>query len=120
MIAAYDPTDGRVRFLDADGMNVAGLSLIAVGPDDEAKIRGGTPYFVAGGVLVADAGMAMANLRQERDRRLTDCDWTQLPDAPLSTEQIGDWRTYRQQLRDLPESAPDPWNPIWPARPDST
>lgn len=46
---------------------------------------------------------AMDELRLERDRRLTKCDWTQLPDVPLTPAQIDDWRTYRKQLRDTPE-----------------
>ena len=47
---------------------------------------------------------AMTALRDERDRRLTSCDWTQLPDVPLSAESVQRWRTYRQALRDTPES----------------
>jgi Phage tail assembly chaperone protein len=46
---------------------------------------------------------AMAALRAERDRRLQLCDWTQLPDVPLSSTQVQAWRTYRKALRDTPE-----------------
>ena len=35
---------------------------------------------------------------------LSDCDWTQNNDSPLTDQQKQSWRTYRQQLRDLPES----------------
>jgi len=31
-------------------------------------------------------------------------DWTQLPDAPLSDAEKAEWATYRQQLRDLPDT----------------
>lgn len=47
---------------------------------------------------------AMAALRDERDRRLTACDWTQLPDVPLSPASVQRWRVYRQALRDTPEA----------------
>ena len=47
---------------------------------------------------------AMAALRLERDRRLQRCDWTQLPDVPLSQIQVLQWRTYRKALRDTPEA----------------
>ena len=40
-------------------------------------------------------------VRTQRDRRLYACDWTQLPDSPLSDEDKELWRTYRQQLRDI-------------------
>ena len=37
-----------------------------------------------------------------RNFLLMDSDWTQLGDAPLTTEQKTDWITYRQKLRDIP------------------
>lgn len=42
------------------------------------------------------------NLRYIRNNMLLQTDWTQMPDAPLSSEQKQQWATYRQQLRDLP------------------
>ena len=46
---------------------------------------------------------AMTELRLERDRRLMACDWTQLPDAPVTPDMVTQWRAYRKQLRDVPE-----------------
>jgi hypothetical protein len=45
---------------------------------------------------------------------LSECDWTQLDDAPLTNEQKLAWRTYRQKLRDI--SIQDN-EVIWPERP---
>ena len=42
----------------------------------------------------------MRLLRVERDKLLTDCDWTQSRDITLSNDDA--WKTYRQALRDLP------------------
>lgn len=55
-------------------------------------------------------------LRQERDQYLTLCDWTQMPDVPLSMEKKAEWAVYRQALRDFPETC-DPDNPVWPTPP---
>jgi hypothetical protein len=44
----------------------------------------------------------MVFLRQQRDGRLKDSDWTQVPDSPLSDSKKTEWQTYRQALRDLP------------------
>ena len=44
---------------------------------------------------------ALKAVRALRNARLFDCDWTQLPDAPLSDAQRARWRTYRQALRDM-------------------
>ena len=46
---------------------------------------------------------AMTALRFERDRRLSECDWTQLPDVPLSPAVVAQWRAYRHDLRNVPE-----------------
>ena len=43
----------------------------------------------------------MRLLRQERDLKLTNCDWRASSDVTLSDA----WKTYRQALRDLPASA---------------
>ena len=58
-----------------------------------------------------------STIRGERDRLLLQSDWTQLVDCPLSTEQKALWVTYRQNLRDVPQTQTDPLNIIWPSTP---
>lgn len=43
-------------------------------------------------------------LREERNIRLEKSDWTQLPDVTLTAEQLIAWTTYRQTLRDFPDT----------------
>jgi hypothetical protein len=65
---------------------------------------------------------AMVELRWERDRRLTICDWTQLPDVPLTPAMVAQWRTYRKALRDTPEAVQaQGWSGAvnWPTPPAS-
>ena len=65
---------------------------------------------------------AMTALRTERDRRLLACDWTQLPDVPLSQSQVLAWRSYRKALRDTPEAVQaQGWDGVvsWPTPPAS-
>jgi len=50
----------------------------------------------------------------ERNKRLTETDWTQLPDVPEATRLK--WLTYRQQLRDITEQE-DPFNIVYPETP---
>ncbi len=61
----------------------------------------------------------MKDVRDYRNKLLMESDWTQLPDAPLTTEQISQWRAYRQSLRDFPESInQEEWSgPYWPTPP---
>ena len=44
----------------------------------------------------------LAILRGQRNKLLTQSDWTQIPDSPLSDSKKIEWATYRQALRDLP------------------
>lgn len=54
-----------------------------------------------------------AQVRADRNMRLAACDWTQLPDAPLSNIQMQEWASYRQALRDITTQS-DPFNIQWP------
>ena len=40
--------------------------------------------------------------RTERNRLLTNTDWTQVTDSPLSSDKKTEWANYRTALRDLP------------------
>lgn len=48
--------------------------------------------------------VALEEVRIERDKRLSESDWTQLADVQFihDDEWKSNWATYRQQLRDLP------------------
>jgi hypothetical protein len=59
-------------------------------------------------------------IRKHRDGILKRTDWTQMPDSPLSDSEKLEWRTYRQQLRDLPslyETETDINNVVFPEIP---
>lgn len=56
-------------------------------------------------------------LRARRNDMLSDCDWTQLADAPLTDAQKTAWAAYRQELRDVPSQSGFPWNVTWPVKP---
>ena len=70
--------------------------------------------------LLAEVPMRL--LREERNRKLTETDWTQYRDVSLSND--SDWKTYRQTLRDLPSTAEPQLdeqgnltNVTWPTKP---
>jgi hypothetical protein len=47
-------------------------------------------------------------LRESRNRKLLNCDWTQIADAPITEELRAEWTTYRRELRDLPANTEFP------------
>lgn len=57
------------------------------------------------------------NIRERRDELLSSCDWTQIPDSPLSDEDKTVWQTYRQELRDITDQAGFPTDVTWPVIP---
>jgi hypothetical protein len=54
----------------------------------------------------------------ERNLKLLNTDWTQLPDVALSAEQIQAWREYRQLLRDITDQSNYPREINWPIAPE--
>lgn len=91
--------DGRIDLIEPEDLDFAGY--------DEAKAQ-------------ADAlrrEAAFAPLRAERNRLLSQSDWTQIPDAPLPAGARKAWASYRQALRDLPARTEDPAGAAWPLPP---
>jgi hypothetical protein len=56
-------------------------------------------------------------VREDRNRRLAECDWTQLVDSPLDPDGKGAWQLYRETLRMVPQQEGFPWNVQWPPKP---
>ena len=57
---------------------------------------------------------AAERVRTDRNKRLTDSDWTQIADSSADTDA---WTAYRQALRDLPSTAGFPHSVTWPEEP---
>jgi hypothetical protein len=55
-----------------------------------------------------------AQVRTDRNTKLSASDWTQVADAPVDKAA---WATYRQALRDITAQSGFPWTITWPAQP---
>lgn len=77
-----------------------------------------TKYSVADldaeGIAAKDAEQAKS-VREQRNQKLKDSDWTQVADAPVDQAA---WATYRQALRDIPSQQGFPWDVQWPTQPE--
>jgi hypothetical protein len=91
------------------------------------KIQQKSPEFIDGSCFVswdiiqktddeiaADTAQKSFEIRNQRNQRLSACDWTQLADAPVDKAA---WASYRQALRDIPSQVGFPWDVNWPERP---
>lgn len=56
-------------------------------------------------------------IRNIRNTLLTECDWTQMNDTPLSGSKLTEWQTYRQSLRDITTQS-NPFEVSWPTKPE--
>jgi hypothetical protein len=56
-------------------------------------------------------------IRGDRNRLLSESDFTRLDDAPITAEKRAEWATYRQALRDI-TTQPDPFAIVWPTDPN--
>lgn len=56
-------------------------------------------------------------IRERRNELLKDCDWTQLPDSPLTNQKQTEWQIYRQELRDITNQN-NPFAINWPIKPE--
>ena len=78
-------------------------------------------YIVVDGEAVVRTDNILEILRLKRDALLTESDWTQVNDSPLSDAKKAEWSTYRQELRDLPSSHQSTTNfddVVFPTQPD--
>ena len=60
----------------------------------------------------------LKKLREERNKRLSECDWVVIRAVSTNTQVPDEWITYMQTLRDLPANTDDPENPMWPTPPN--
>ena len=108
---------------DADNLIAANdtdvMSKIAA-PSDSVTVNY-LKYIDGNFVAETQADIDAENLvefRIERNKRLADTDWTQANDSPLSDADKQNYRTLRQNLRDMPQQDGfDPLNPSWPTLP---
>ena len=96
------PTRYQVAFADGveqiDGAWYTKYSVADM--DDEAK-------------AAKDAEQAKS-VRDQRNTKLAESDWTQVADAPVDNAV---WATYRQALRDITTQSGFPWDITWPDAP---
>ncbi|MDD4797223.1 MAG: tail fiber assembly protein [Eubacteriales bacterium] len=112
MIYVDDMLHGDNAVIGDDYIDIPGVGSVA-GITDWGSV---TLRDDSNGAEITNA--VLAGLRHKRNVLLTESDWTQVADAPLSDEPRAAWRAYRQALRDLPETAQlVPGGIQWPGAP---
>ena len=76
---------------------------------------------IVDGVVTSYTADILPEVRRKRNTLLSESDWTQMSDSPLSVSKKQEWATYRQELRDLPslyQSANNIADVIFPSNPE--
>jgi len=116
----YDLATGEIEYSTT---TVAAINEVGL-QEGQGIIEGNyqaNEHIVVDGEAVARIDNILEILRLKRDALLTESDWTQVNDSPLSDTKKAEWATYRQELRDLPSSHQSTTNfddVVFPTQPD--
>ena len=104
MTIIYNTDTGRIRISASYSEEEVAMNL----QEGESALVGFADpdlfQVVDGGIVpLGNTTPFQVELRAARDADLSACDWTQVPDSPLTAEQRTEWQIYRQRLRDIPE-----------------
>lgn len=113
-----------------ESYNAYPVASVAKPVEDYTKnVVEGTPEYVNGQLsmvwIVTDATedekaqrleAQWAKIRKQRNQELTGCDWTQLPDVPLSEAKKAEFVAFRAALRDITTQT-NPFEIAWPTNP---
>lgn len=116
----YDLATGEIEYSTT---TVAAINKVGL-QEGQGIIEGSyqaNEYVVIDGEAVVRTDNILEILRLKRDALLTESDWTQVNDSPLTDTKKAEWSTYRQELRDLPSSHQSTTNfddVVFPTQPD--
>jgi hypothetical protein len=114
--AEFCPPDGYEAVADADYPQVDYTKNVSEGQPTNGG-SGWVQNWIVSDASAEEIAERIAyqwrTVRSLRGMKLSQSDWTQLPDAPADAAA---WTTYRQALRDITNQA-DPFNITWPNEP---
>ena len=120
IFTVYDLTTGEI---DHSTTTVAEINEVGL-QEGQGIIEGSyqaNEFIITDGEAVVRTDNTLEILRLKRDALLTESDWTQVNDSPLTDAKKAEWATYRQALRDLPSQYSDNDNindVVFPTQPD--
>ena len=120
IFTVYDLTTGEI---DHSTTTVAEINEVGL-QEGQGIIEGSyqaNEFIITDGEAVVRTDNTLEILRLKRDALLTESDWTQVNDSPLTDAKKAEWATYRQALRDLPaeySDSDDIDDVVFPTQPD--
>lgn len=112
-----NPFPGAIELYDAQAQTLLEYNgFVTIEPtEDGVTVTPNLEAWEAWKAEQPDPSILIAEeVRQQRNTLLSETDWTQLNDAPLTDKEKEKYRTYRQALRDIPQQESFPENITWP------
>lgn len=124
MIYAIGLPGAPVRcFIETEDITRAAMQLQAgeVGLQVESVQRWATIGQDGLSIIIDDEPLRFSqdSIRLRRNALLSSCDWTVIPDSPMTAGKRAEWIAYRQQLRDITSTQPTATldTIVWPNQP---
>ena len=106
LFTIYKTSTGEILYNTSTVAEIDELGL----QEGEGAVEGhyqSNEYKILEEVAVLRTDNVLEMLRIKRDHLLSESDWTQTLDTPLTDSKKAEWATYRQSLRDLPSNNSD-------------
>lgn len=103
LFTIYKTSTGEILYNTSTVAEIDELGL----QEGEGAVEGhyqSNEYKILEEVAVLRTDNVLEMLRIKRGQLLSESDWTQTLDTPLTDSKKAEWATYRQALRDLPSS----------------
>lgn len=127
IVGTYDGSGYFTGFYDTDYNTAIPTPYFTLTSAQRAELLANpVAYRVSGGNLVvppqpsapSSSAVAWAAVREKRNLLLAQTDFIQLADCPISSSSKSSFVTYRQTLRDIPQTySSDPATVVWPTVP---
>lgn len=73
---------------------------------------------IVDGDIIETTESTMDEIKVKRTRLLRETDWTQTIDSSLSAEKQAEFKSYRQLLKDIPQTYTNPDDVVFPEIPE--
>ncbi|END5526323.1 phage tail assembly chaperone [Vibrio vulnificus] len=96
---------------------INGSLLAGFYDDEESRDHLITMGFSLESIEAAFDAEKWKHIRVQRDKYMSETDWTQFSDSPLTPEKKAEFIEYRNELRNIPQNYGKPDEVIWPEKP---
>lgn len=123
-LQTYGDTQAVIVSSEADNDSIMVTGWYNLEDDEWAtRVACPAPYYVwKNKQWTFDAEAFFNVLRLQRGQLISESDWTQFSDSPLTAEKKSEWAIYRQALRDIPatySNATSIDDITWPTQPEN-